>query len=357
MTSSPSSRTRRPLLVRFAAPVLVASFALGGVLAAVSAAPTEAAPIDDLRAQAQDLESKIYDISSHLSDLFEQTKATQAEIDAAKIDVADAQPGISMAQAKVAVTKDLIKERAATVYKTASSNGVGEFDTDIRKQAARRQYSQATEQRDSQLLAELATAKEDLSAKQAAADKLRTDLQKQQDGLKAQQADFQQQNAQLDTLKAGVTGQIAQLVAQQEAARRAAQAPKPNSNNSGGASTFDPSKIPPVNGRAGVVVAFVQAQLGKPYCYAGIGPDCYDCSGLTMEAWSLLGVGMPHGSEAQHTMFPRVPMDQLQPGDIVWFPGHVGIYVGGGAVIHAPHTGDVVRYTDVSYFQDAVRPG
>jgi cell wall-associated NlpC family hydrolase len=99
------------------------------------------------------------------------------------------------------------------------------------------------------------------------------------------------------------------------------------------------------------------AQLGKPYVYAGAGPDTFDCSGLTMMAWAAAGVSMSHNSEAQYARFPRVPMDQLRPGDILWAPGHVGIYVGNGAVIHAPHTGDVVRYINASYFDGAVRPG
>jgi cell wall-associated NlpC family hydrolase len=50
-------------------------------------------------------------------------------------------------------------------------------------------------------------------------------------------------------------------------------------------------------------------------------------------------------------------MSALAAGDVLWTPGHVGLYVGGGAVIHAPHTGDVVRYIDVGYFQRAARPG
>jgi hypothetical protein len=66
-----------------------------------------------------------------------------------------------------------------------------------------------------------------------------------------------------------------------------------------------------------------------------------------MMAWGQVGVYMPHNSEAQIAMFPRVPMNALQPGDIVWFP-HVGIYAGGGAVINATHTGDFARIHDVS---------
>ncbi len=76
-----------------------------------------------------------------------------------------------------------------------------------------------------------------------------------------------------------------------------------------------------------------------------------------MMAWGAAGVGLPHNSEAQIGSFPNVPMSGLAPGDVVWTPGHVGLYVGGGAVIHAPHTGDVVRYIDVGYFQRAMRPG
>ena len=95
------------------------------------------------------------------------------------------------------------------------------------------------------------------------------------------------------------------------------------------------------------MLSYAYAQVGKPYCYAGAGPGCFDCSGLTMMAWAQAGVSMPHGSNAQLGMFPRVPMNALQSGDLVFWSGHVGIYVGGGQVLHAPHTGDVVKVAPI----------
>ena len=106
------------------------------------------------------------------------------------------------------------------------------------------------------------------------------------------------------------------------------------------------------------VLAYAYAQLGKPYCYAGVGPGCYDCSGLTMMAWAQAGVSMSHGSYDQMASFPRVSMDQLQPGDLVFWDGHVGIFVGGNQVLHAPRTGSNVQIAGIwPGVIGAVRPG
>jgi cell wall-associated NlpC family hydrolase len=239
------------------------------------------------------------------------------------------------------------------VYRRSGDTGVTEFDTNIKASASRRKYADATSQKDNQLLNKLARAKEDLAEREAAAEKVRADVQQKQDDLKGQQADFETQQAALTKLKNQVNGQIADLVAQEQAKRAAEEAARTkalvaaNPVSGSAVPTFDTSKIPPASGAAGAVVAYASAQLGKPYCYAGTGPDCFDCSGLTMMAWAQAGVSMSHGSYDQLASFPRVSMDQLQPGDLVYWDSHVGIYVGNGSVLHAPHTGTVVQITPI----------
>jgi peptidoglycan DL-endopeptidase CwlO len=107
----------------------------------------------------------------------------------------------------------------------------------------------------------------------------------------------------------------------------------------------------PASGRAAAAVRFAYAQLGKPYVYGASGPNSYDCSGLTMRAWGAAGVSLPHNAAAQQADTRPVSYADLQPGDLVFFgspAGHVGIYIGGGRMIAAPHTGDVVKIQSVA---------
>jgi cell wall-associated NlpC family hydrolase len=90
--------------------------------------------------------------------------------------------------------------------------------------------------------------------------------------------------------------------------------------------------------------------LGVPYVYGGASPSGFDCSGLVMYVYAQLGISLPHYTVAQWNA--SQPVSSPAPGDLVFFNGlgHVGIYLGGGRFVNAPHTGSVVRIDSISSF-------
>jgi len=162
----------------------------------------------------------------------------------------------------------------------------------------------------------------------------------------------------LDGLKAS----IRKLIDEQQAAAAAAAAASATAAGSG---TAPPSNLPnpPASTLGGQAVAIAERYLGVPYVWGGASPSGFDCSGLTMYVYSQLGVSLPHNAAAQYYALPHVSESDLQPGDLVFFDGlnHVGIYIGGGSMIHAPHTGTVVQISSLSgggsYYGAARVPG
>lgn len=139
----------------------------------------------------------------------------------------------------------------------------------------------------------------------------------------------------------------------------APQAPKPPKPEP----AAEPTNYPAPAGNAGIAVNAARGQLGVPYRYASSSPGvAFDCSGLTAYAWSRAGVYLPHQSAQQYAATPHVPESAAQPGDLIFYYSpisHVGIYIGGGAMIHAPRTGDVVKVTGVNWSKTVgvSRPG
>ncbi|WBB63549.1 NlpC/P60 family protein [Streptomyces sp. WMMC500] len=123
-----------------------------------------------------------------------------------------------------------------------------------------------------------------------------------------------------------------------------------------------PADDGPVSAGAQAALDFAEAQLGEPYVWGAIGPDTWDCSGLTQAAWRAAGVEIPRVTWDQVTFGTSVSVSELRPGDLVFFfddISHVGLYVGGGRMIHAPRPGTVVRYESIYSMpiHSAIRPG
>lgn len=154
----------------------------------------------------------------------------------------------------------------------------------------------------------------------------------------------------------------AKAAADRAAAVRSAMLAKAATKTAAPAGASGPLPPIPSSGEAAIAVRAAMSEIGKPYVWAGSGPGSFDCSGLTMSSWRQAGVLMSHSAADQYASFKHVGIDQLQPGDLVFFGHpihHVGMYVGGGMMVHAPETGELVQVTPMSRgdLVGASRPG
>src|SRR5699024_4789922 len=129
-------------------------------------------------------------------------------------------------------------------------------------------------------------------------------------------------------------------------------APAPSPTKPPPPPTPDPSPPPSSSSAARAALDWARTQVGKPYVWGAAGPNGYDCSGLTQTAFSRAGVSLPRTTRDQYAATTRVPVDALQPGDLIFYSSngaasgiyHVAIYAGGGMRVHAPEPGRNVEY-------------
>jgi peptidoglycan DL-endopeptidase CwlO len=347
-------------------------------------------------AQAKRIESAIEASNERIDVLDEQYNQTNVRIGQANAGINDAENRIAAARSDMSQLRTVLQGRAAELYTQAGSRSpLPEFDaTNVRDLATIQTYSDLAANHDMSALDALNAARVVLHQRESDLKTARDAAQHEANALQSQRSAIVAAQSQQQQLLATVKGRLAQLVTQQaienqraaEAAARAAmirqaneaaaRANTANDTTTAGAPgttnapTFNSSpppsapngaQAPAPNPQAQVAVGTARAQIGKPYVYAGAGPDVFDCSGLTMFAWQAAGVSLPHSAEMQYDSLPHVDINSLVPGDLVFYGSpihHVGMFVGGGTMIEAPHTGAVVRYSSIYRpdFAGAARP-
>ncbi|MFC5799597.1 C40 family peptidase [Streptomyces formicae] len=240
-------------------------------------------------------------------------------------------------------------------------------DFEKQQAAAAKQRAKATESLETLTASQqsLRTSKETVQKKLAEARKLLTELTAEE---KARLAELERKKAEEARRKAEERAKAeAEAKAKAEAERRAQeQAQQQESAGSGTGSGADTGTGSSTGSgtyaaKAEKVLAFARAQIGKPYVWGATGPSSFDCSGLTQAAWKAAGVELPRTTWDQVEVGTRVATADLLPGDLVFFYddiSHVGIYIGGGKMIHAPKPGTNVREESIYYMPiyGSVRP-
>jgi len=357
----PRARTRWVLLA-----------ALAAACAAGATAPPEAkaGKIADARAQARQVQARLNQLNMQVDIAVEKYDAAKSRLQSVKAQIARNTQQLIQARADLRGAQAQLARLLAADYKS-DSGGVAMYVlgsqsfTDL---VDRIEFVQRADRQQAQLLHQIQVAKHRIETRRAALKVERRRARALFRQAAAHRSQVEALVAHEQHVLAGIKHNIAVLIQQAQAraallARQRAQAaaraaaaraaqPTPAPSPAPGAGGGQPVPIPPAGTLGEKAVAIAEGELGVPYVWGGASPQTgFDCSGLTMWVYAQLGIHLDHFTGSQWNAGPHVPRDQLQPGDLVFFEpgiGHVGLYIGNGLFIEAPHTGGVVQISSLS---------
>ncbi len=335
-------KTLRCALVALLALALLLPFNLPSAYAT----PTSA----EKQAEADEVSAQLAASEEQMLQLRDDYNTAVAAHDAALAGMEEAQGRIDAAEAIIIDTQERLGVRANQMYKDGPFNFINvifgaasfeEFTTTWDLINAINQENAELIQANKDARFEAQAAHDEYSAQEQVAMERETEAQTLY--TRAEQLVTEQQ-----ALLAGLEAEVAELVAAEQEARRAADAAAAQASSG---YNPDPNFVPPPipDGGYGDVVAAAASRIGCPYVSGGKGPGFFDCSGLTSWCYSQTGRGWigstDYGQRGSASASWAYTSGGAQPGDVLWWPGHVAIYAGGGSYIHAPQPGEVVCYS------------
>jgi peptidoglycan DL-endopeptidase CwlO len=314
------------------------------------------------RAQAQQVLAQIQQIDTSLGAAVEQYNLANVRLQKIESDQRENRAQLKLTTANLKIAQKSLAARLVSAYTSTEDNstlslvlGSTSFDDLLN----RIETINSTSQQDRSIVQQVTSFKAAIQQHRAQLQRAHSEQQTIVAQKAAQKRHIQAQLASRRQLLSSIKGEIARIRAAEAAQQRQLAAaarsrlagdPPPSSDAIGvSASTPEGSSVVPPNVHGGVV-GIAMHYLGVPYVWGGSTPRGFDCSGFVAYVFAQIGVSLPHSSYAQYGMGTAVSISQLEPGDLVFFTGasHVGIYIGGGQFIHAPHTGDVVKISSLS---------
>jgi peptidoglycan DL-endopeptidase CwlO len=326
------------------------------MLAAVLLAPeARAQTIAQKRAQAARLTDELERAEARVGAAAERVNVARLKVEQLRSGVVSAEAKMQEADARSAEVKNELRAHAVETYMRGGQPVASAAGGDPARAGA---YVKVLANEATDVIDEMRAVRINMAERRDELNRARSQADAALAAVKADERAASAADAAIRSTLAKVNGELATLVAAEQSRRTTRN--QTVAQRKVGKESYGP--IPGVSPGASAAVNYARAQIGKPYRWAGEGPDSFDCSGLTMMAWRAGGVSLPHSSQAQYRGTTRIPLNSVQPGDLLFYYSdihHVGIYEGGGQIIAATHTGSYVKRMSMYYTTPvgAGRPG